>query len=121
MGEPWVILEKRYGDDVRNPTFLELKAAVAELYHENLPGMTPEDYVEHGAGCLRYGFDDGPMFTIDIARNGDVIFEEWADQDYETPLCPAREMYDVPESLALDLWRWLSEGQIDKVRSQSWH
>lgn len=121
MSKGWVVLTKRYGEDIRNPTAVDLEKAVAELYHENLPKMTQSDFEEHGAGFLRYGVDDGPMMVIEIVRNGKVVLEEWADPDYATPLCAAREMNDVTENVALDLWRWLSEGLMDKVRSQAWH
>src|SRR5262249_45055584 len=49
-------------------------------------GMTAADYAEHGAASLRYGFDDGPMYVIEVDRLGRVRFEEWADQDYENEL-----------------------------------
>ena len=60
MDEPWVILTRRYGGDVRNPTAEELALAIEELYVEDLQGMTEADYEEHGAAFLRNGFDDGP-------------------------------------------------------------
>ena len=120
MSQPWFVLTKRYGEDVGSPNSHQLAEAVAELYHENLPGMTKADYEEHGSGHLRFGSDDGSMFVVEIVRTGIVVLEEWADQDFEKRLCPARKMKGVSEKDALQLWVWLAEGAIDKVRSQAW-
>jgi hypothetical protein len=48
MCEPWVILMRRYGEETENPTPTQLAEAIAELYHETLPGMCEGDYAEHG-------------------------------------------------------------------------
>jgi dihydrofolate synthase/folylpolyglutamate synthase len=120
ISQPWTILTARYGGDTRNPTDTQLAEAIAELYHEALPGMTEGDYAEHGAAFLRYGWDDGPMFVVAATRLREVTLEEWADQDFEQELAPARAMRDVSEDRMLQLWIWLAEGQIDRVRSQAW-
>lgn len=120
MSEPWAILTRRYGEDIRSPTVAQLAVAVAELYHETLPGMTEGDYAEHGAASLRCGFDDGPMYILEVNRLREVRLEEWADQDFEKELAPPRTMHDVQEDEALLLWGWLAEGRIDQVRSQPW-
>jgi hypothetical protein len=120
MSDPWVILTRRYGDDIRSPSAAQLAEAVAELYQEALPGMTEGDYAEHGAASLRYGYDDGPMYVLEVSRLGDVRLEEWADQDFEQELAPPRTMHEVPEEQALQLWSWLAEGQTNRVRSQPW-
>ena len=120
MSKPWVILTRRYGGDTRNPTVAQLAEAVAELYQETLPGMTEGDYAEHGAASLRCGYDDGPMYILEISRLREVRLEEWADQDFEQELAPPRTMNDVPEDQALRFCSWLAEGQIDQVRSQVW-
>ena len=120
MSKPWVILARRYGGDTRNPTVAQLSEAVAELYHETLPGMNEGDYAEHGAASLRCGYDDGPMYVLEINRIREITLEEWADQDYEEELAPPRRMREVPEDQALRLWSWLAEGRIDRIRSQPW-
>jgi hypothetical protein len=120
MSQPWVILTRRYGGDTRSPSVAQVAEAVAELYHETLPGMTEGDYAEHAAASLRYGYDDGPMYILEISRLREVRLEEWADQDYEEELAPPRRMREVQQVQALRLWSWLAEGQIDRVRSQPW-
>ena len=109
-----------YGGDTRNPTVAQLADAVAELYHETLPGMTEGDYAEHGAASLRYGYDEGPMYLLEVNRRRDVRLEEWFDQDFEQELAPPRTLHDVSEDQALRLLSLLAEGLIDRVRSQPW-
>lgn len=120
MNQPWIILTRRYGGDIRNPTAAQLAEAIAELYHESLPGMTEGDYAEHGAASLRYGYDEGPMFVLEASRLHELMFEEWADQDYEQELAPSRTIHAVPEAQALQLWTWLAQGEIASIRSQPW-
>jgi hypothetical protein len=117
MSDPWCFLLRRYGEETRMRTRDEISAAVEELYKENLQGMTEGDYEEHGAGTLRYGYDEGPMYVLEISRRGTARFEEWADQDYETELCPTREVKSLPKETALLLWGLLAEGKIEAVRS----
>jgi hypothetical protein len=120
MSEPWVILTRRHGGETPNTTAAQLTAAIAELYHENLPGMTEGDYSEHGAASLRYGYDDGPMFVLEVSRLREVTLEEWADQDYEMALAPPRTIRAVLEDQALRLWVWLAQGEISRVRAEPW-
>lgn len=116
MGNPWCYLLRRYGEENRMPTRDELAAAIKELYEENLPGMTEGDYEEHGAGSLRYGFDEGPMYILEITSHGTARLEEWADQDYEMKLCPMREVKALPQEKAVLLWEHLAVGEIEAVR-----
>ena len=120
MSKPWVILTRRYGEDIRAPTAAQLAQAIGELYDERLPGMTERDYEEHGTAWLRCGYDDGPMFVLEVNRLREVTLEEWADQDYEQELAPLRRMREVSQEQALRLWSWLAQGEIDRVRSQPW-
>ena len=120
MDQPWVILEMRYGGDIDDPTPGDLARAIRELYVEDLPGMTEGDYEEHGAAFLRHGFDDGPMSVLHVTRGGIVTFEEWADQDYNVRLAPARVMTSVPPQLALELWSLLAGGRTEQVRDHPW-
>ena len=92
MNQPWCILTRRHGEDVRSPSDAELAQAIAELYHETLDGMTDGDYAEHGDASLRFGYDDGPMYVLTANRLREVTFEEWADQDYEQELVPPRRL-----------------------------
>lgn len=117
MSNPWCYLLRRYGEEEDMPTHDEISTAVKELYEENSPGMTEGDYEEHGASSLRYGYDEGPMYILEITRRGTARWEEWADQDYETKLCPAKEVQALPQDKAVLLWKYLAAGDIEAVRS----
>jgi hypothetical protein len=118
---PWVILTSRYGGDTRGPSAEELAHALAEIFHENLPSMTESDYAEHPNAWLRYGFDAGPMYVLDVYRGGCVHFSQWTDQDYEAELAPESVMNNVSEQAARHLWELLSSGDIGQLRSKEWN
>ncbi|MCW8130919.1 MAG: hypothetical protein KIS92_11255 [Planctomycetota bacterium] len=120
MSQPWTILTTRYGEDCTSPGAENLLAAIAELYHENLPDMNDGDYKEHPSAWLRIGYVNGPMHVIHINRHGEAIFEEWADQDFDKELAPPRRMAGISEQHAFQLWAWLAEGNLACIRSQPW-
>lgn len=115
MNEPWLYLQKRYGESVASPDDADFADAANELFDESLPGMTEADYSEHGAAHLRLGYDDGPMYVIEVTRLGEAILEEWADQDYENEICPPRSLR-VTAQKALTLWKMLKENRIEDLR-----
>jgi len=116
----WVILSSRYGGDIREPTPDQLRIALAEVYHENHPSMTEGDYAEHPNAWLRYGFDDGPLYVLNVYRSGTVYFSQWADSDYENELEPQAEKINVAEREAHRLWELLAAGKIDEVKASGW-
>ena len=117
--EPWLILTTRYGGDIRDPSADDLTTALNEIYQETLDGMTDAYYAEHPNAWLRYGFDDGPMYVLDVYRNGRVIFGQWADQDYETELAPETTIENVIEERAFQLWTWLTNGDVDRIKNET--
>lgn len=116
----WVILSGRYGGDIRAPTSDQLRSALAEVYNENHPSMTEWDYAEHPNAWLRYGFDDGPMYVLNVYRSGAVYFAQWADSDYENELAPEAEKINVSEREAHRLWELLAAGEIGEVKGWGW-
>jgi hypothetical protein len=117
----WLILSRRYGGEERDPSGETLADALRELFVEDLPGMTDTDYAEHGAASLRYGFDDGPMFAVEVDRRGRARFEEWADQDYERELSAPRTARVRSLDEALQLWTLLATGDVDALRRWRWN
>ena len=121
MSEPWVTLTRRYGSMEGSPTPEQLAEAIAELYHEDHPDMKEADYEEHGVASLAYASgDEGPMFTLEISRRQTILFEQWADTDYESELAPAGELLNISEAHARELWTWLAQGQLALVQAQPW-
>jgi hypothetical protein len=116
----WVILTSRYGGDIREPTVDELCRALADVYHENDPSMTEGAYAEHPNALLRYGFDAGPMYVLNVYRSGTVYFSQWADPDYESELEPELERINVSEREAHRLWELLSAGKMDEIKASGW-
>lgn len=78
--------------------------------------MTEGDYAEHPNAWLRYGFDDGPMYVLNVYRSGSVYFSQWADPDYENELEPESERVNVSERDACRLWELLAAGKIDEIK-----
>lgn len=111
---PWVILTTRYGTDVGSPTEAQFIAALRELFDPRV------DDEEHGDAWLRYGSDDGPMFVLTFTAAHTARFEEWADQDFEVELAPARESAPISDADALNLWMRLSAGDVQGVRDWRW-
>jgi hypothetical protein len=116
----WVILTTRYGADIREPTSDHLRSALAEVYHEDHLAMTEGDYAEHPNAWLRYGFDSGPMYVLNVYRSRTVYFSQWADSDYEKEREPEAEKINVAERDALGLWELLTTGNIDEVKAWGW-
>jgi hypothetical protein len=79
--------------------------------------MTESDYAEHPNAWLRYGFDEGPVLVIDVYRKGTVIFSKYADQDDVEPLTEYT-MQNVERESLLSLWKWLANGEIEKIRTK---
>lgn len=117
----WVILTSRYGGCIRDPSSADLVSSIAELYHEEMVSMTEGDYAEHPNAWLEYGFDEGPMYILEVYRGGRVVFGQWADQDYESKLAPESSMEGVSEKVAVQLWTWLAHGDIDRIKIEPWN
>ena len=117
MSNPWCCLELRYGGSIKGPSQDDISAAAAQLFDENLSGMTEADYEEHGVASLRYGYDDGPMYVLEISRSGKARWEEWADQDFDEELCPMREIQFLDRDQVVLLWTRLAQGEIAFIRS----
>ena len=118
MSKPWTHLLRRYGAEISAPSRSDIESAIAEIFDESLPGMTERDYAEHGATSIRHGFDDGPMYELELDRSGKVTLEQWADQDYETEVSPAATLHGLSAVHASELFDLLAIGDIDAVRAK---
>ena len=117
MSDSWCYLQYRYGEEKKAPTREDIAAALEQLNEENLPGMAEAGYEEHGSASLRYGYDEGPMYVLDITRHGTARWEEWADQDFDMVLRPMMEMNSLSREKALLLCEQLAAGDIEAVRA----
>ena len=119
-GQGWVYLTRRWGHEVSDPTAQEISSAVHEVFVEDDPQLLDGDYAEHPSAWMRYGFDDGPMFVINIGRNRSARFEHWADQDYRVQIGATLELKLADEEDATQLWVLLARGDIDAIRNRPW-
>lgn len=116
MTQAWVMLTRPDGRDVTAPTAAQLTAALADVYGGKVVG--PD-----GSPCsatLRFGYDDGLMYQLEVTSGGEVRFEEWSDRDCEIALATPRRMAALPQADALQLWHWLAQRQVAKIRDQPW-
>jgi hypothetical protein len=120
MNTPWLILNTRYGNEIFNPTEGDITAALKEVYFENHPSLTEHDYAEHPNAFLRLGYDDGPMYALDVYRKGAVLFGQWADADYEREIEPEKWLEGVTFEKALSFWLMLAQNRPDSVAAEPW-
>src|ERR1700756_3504329 len=115
MTQAWVLLTRPDGRDVSAPTEAQLAAALAEVYGGKIaaPDGTP------GSAVLKFGYDDGLMYQVEVATGGTVRFEEWSDRDCEIALASPRHMSCGPVD-AWQLWKLLAQRQVAKIRSLPW-
>ncbi|NHZ42045.1 hypothetical protein [Massilia aquatica] len=127
MTQAWLTLTSMDGRDIAAPTEAQLAAVLAELYAplyqdkgkgkaKRAPGAAPEP----ASAALRFGYDDGLMYVIEVSSGGQIRFEEWSDRDCELALAPPRRMRaDLP--LAQQLWALMARRQVSRIRELDWH
>jgi len=116
MTQAWVVLTRPDGRDVSAPSEAQLMAALDEVYS----GKVQNPDGGPGSAVLRFGYDDGLMYAMEVTCGGHVRFEEWSDRDCEIALASPRHMSALGQADALQLWRWLAQRQVAKIRSQNW-
>ena len=108
VSDQWCILTTRMGRDIRQPTDADLERALTEVFCAHDP--------EHPNAWLRLGRDEGPMFVLDVYDSRKIVFEQWADPDFDSSLAPQIALTEVHPEVALELWRSLRRGDVDAVR-----
>ncbi len=114
MTQAWVVLTKADGRDISAPTPNQLATALAEVYKGTFGDSAAV------TAALRFGYDDGLMYEVEVSSGGVVKFEEWSDRDCEIALASPKSMTALSQSDALQLWTWLAQRQVAKIRSQPW-
>lgn len=109
MTQAWLVLTHADGREVAAPSEAQLAAALAEVY--GAPG----------SAVLRFGYDDGLMYEMEVSSGGAVRFAEWSDRDCEIALADPRTMTALAQADALQLWRLMARRQVAKIRNQPWH
>ena len=114
MTQAWVVLTGPDGRDIAAPSASQMAAALAEVY------QMPDQGQEQDSAVLSFGYDDGLMYELEVGRGGNVKFEEWSDSDREIALASPQTMSALTQDQALQLWTWLAQRQVSKIRSQPW-
>lgn len=115
-------LTSRYGHGTSSPSERDLKDALKELYLENHPSLVDADYEEHPNTWLTYGYENGKkwtVYTLDIYRDGMVLFSKMDDQDDDVPELEKR-MINVNQDKAFQLWKMLSNGDVEMLMNEQW-
>jgi hypothetical protein len=136
MTQAWVVLTVPDGRDIAAPSASQLAAALAEVYQgagqkqdqtqdqkqdqKSGPDPDPDPDPDSDPAVLRFGYDDGLMYELEVGRGGNVKFEEWSDSDREIALASPKTMSALTLDQALQLWTWLAQRQVAKIRSQPW-
>jgi len=116
MTQAWVVLTRPDGRDVAGPSEAQMAAALAEVYG----GKVKSPDGGPGSAVLRFGYDDGLMYAMEVSSGGQVRFEEWSDRDCEIALASPRHMSALKQADAMQLWTWLAQRQVAKIRNQDW-
>jgi len=116
MTQAWVTLTRPDGRDVAAPSEAQMAAALAEVYSGKVAGPDGGP----GSAVLRFGYDDGLMYELEVSSGGAVRFAEWSDRDCEIALADPRLMTALAQADALQLWRLMAQRQVAKIRSQPW-
>ena len=115
MTQAWVVLTTLDGSDISMSTPEQMAVALGAVYQ-----ASPAEDGAAGAAVLRFGYDDGLMYALEVERGGAITFEEWSDRDCELALAAPRRMADLPQDGALELWTMLAQRQVAKIRDQPW-
>jgi hypothetical protein len=116
MTHAWVELTRPDGRNVSAPTEAQLAAVLSEVYS----GKAQAPDGGPGTAVLRFGYDDGLMYEVEVGAGGAICFAEWSDRDCEIALAHPRKMAGAAQEDAFQLWKWLAQRQVAKIRSQPW-
>ncbi|TFW28635.1 hypothetical protein [Duganella callida] len=116
MTQAWLTLTRPDGRDVPTPSAAQLASALADVYSGHIAGPDGGP----GSAVLRFGYDDGLMYEMEISADGAARFAEWSDRDCEIALASPRTMTNLKQADALQLWQLMAQRQVAKIRNQPW-
>jgi hypothetical protein len=111
MSASWFILTKRFGADVRSPSANAIQQAIREVVDPAFAGD-----VEHTRVSVRFGRDDGPLYVLTYDTSHQLTFEQWVNQDFESPLAPSGFLAHITPPEATRLMECLGRGELETVK-----
>lgn len=117
MTHAWFSLTGPDGREQSSPSEQQMAAALADLYASC---TDTADSAEPLSAALRFGYDDGLMYVVELNSDGEAVFEEWSDRDCELALADPRRMPATPEQ-ARELWSLMTARQVSKIRALDWY
>jgi hypothetical protein len=114
MTQAWFKMTDLSGVEVENPSAKQRASAIAAVY------ASGRDAQGLGSVVFKFGYDDGLLYELEVMSGGAVKFEEWSDEDYELELAEPRAMVGVTQEHAQQLWEYLAQRQVSKLRREAW-
>lgn len=112
MKKLWCTLSTRWGEDIPEPEYIDLREALDDVW-----SVVDK---EHPNTWLRLGVEDGPMYVLDVYGSSRIVFEQWVDADYGERLAPASVLVGVALDDALKLWDAMHRGDLESVKREAW-
>ena len=112
-----LFLYTKWSERHANPPVERVRQVLEEVY-DPATEVSDEELEEHPNAWLEYVAADGKQYVLDIYRTQRIYFaitDRGADE--------AEHLYrmdDVPQARAMELWMWLFNGDLSKVRAQPW-
>ena len=104
----WLMLTTRNGKEIENPSREDLSQAIEEL--------RPDATAEHPDVCLRGETDGGPVYLLDVSKDGTVSFSKFVSKEADDPIVELTKTVSLEK--ALELLTWLAEGKAEKVEEE---
>ncbi len=108
-------LSTRYGHEIEDPSEMDLRYALADLFNEDDPDLSEEHYAKHPMVWLATvcQIDESTsVYCITVDRYGNATFQHWTNVsespafEWTTPITKAE---------AIDLWNDLAHHKFDVV------
>ena len=114
-----LVLHRRFGAPVQNPTVEDFVLAANELLRPT-EAIGKEDAQEHPNSWLEYCYESNAgcsVLTVDAYENGLLLLTKCEDDDDPAPALEARMSDASPEQL-VSLWSFFRTGEIEKLMSE---
>jgi hypothetical protein len=114
------ILTTRLGQEIRDPSDVDLRLALEEVLVVSASEAASPAFDEHPNAWVRLIQGTGEMLILDVYRNGSMLFEQWGDASYQRAIAAPQRLDRVSFDLVLRLWSLLRAGNVQALHSEAW-